>query len=126
RPTHAPDCARIEQHLAEHHREYQQRHHREDTEQVNTPRRIESEEFQISCLEPKEEVDKDLHACKMWILARKVLADGEALDERSVRPEVASDKTRNLQLALTGVQRSEHQPTCENEIRADEHPIQPV
>ena len=59
RRTHAPYRARIEQHLAKHHHENEHRHQRDDAEQVQAPRWIEAEEFQISGLEVEEEMVTD-------------------------------------------------------------------
>ena len=68
----------------------------------------------------------DLLAREMWILSREILADSETLNQRRVGPEITRDTTRNLQLAIRGVQAGEHQPARKNEVRTDEQPVKPI
>ena len=60
------------------------------------------------------------------VLRGKIMTDGEALHDRSVRSEVAILGVGDLQLAPRRVKRGEHHPGHENQVSKDKRPVSPA
>src|SRR5688572_11492762 len=65
----------------------------------------------------------DRFAGKMRVLRGEVMADGEALDDRRVRSEVAPFIIADEKRAILVIEGGEHQPRSENEVAAENDPI---
>ena len=85
----ASDCARIKKHLPKRHDDHEHRHERGDAKKIQTPCGIESEEFKISRLKVEQEMVTNPVAREVRILRWEIVSYGKALDQRSVRPEIA-------------------------------------
>ena len=96
----APDSAGIENNLAQRHRQYEHCHQRDDAQQVKTPHRIEPEKSKIARLKVEEEVVTDAVPGEVRILRGKVMPHGEALHDRSVRPEITVLRVSDPQVAI--------------------------
>ena len=87
---------------------------------IQAPRWIESEELQISRLKVEQEVVTNAVAGEVRILRWEIVSYGKALDQRSVRPEIAVLRVSDLEFTLLGIERGKHHPRYEDDVSSYE------
>src|SRR5213075_222139 len=117
------DDARVEKHLTQSHYQDQHRNKSDDTEQIEAPGQIETEQRQVARLKIEQEMVANSFAGKVRVLGWKIVSDGKALNDRGVRSEVAPLIVADQQSAILVTERGAHHPARHREEGADRGPI---